>query len=159
MALELPAKTLTTLSPWRCHHCVCLQLADILLLNQRTNRNQVWLAVTRGRCQKQQIFGMKSNPLLFHTHALVLALSSCFYPIRLCLTLRVSPSLCLSLSLSFPSLLPSTPLESCWSHSVRVLLWAGLIMSQTSERDCYLWAGEAEQVKSWKTNLEKQNRK
>lgn len=110
MALQLPTGDLAMLSPWRCHHCVCLQLADILLLNQKTNRNPLWLAVAKGQCQKQQIFGMKSNPPpLSHTHTqtLVLSLSSCFYPIRICLALRASPSH--PLSASFPSALPSAP--------------------------------------------------
>lgn len=43
-------------------------LLTFLLLNQTTNRNPVWVAVARGQCQKQQNFGMKSNPPPLQPH-------------------------------------------------------------------------------------------
>lgn len=124
MALELPTGDLAMLSPWRCHHCVCLQLADILLLNQKTNRNPLWLAVAKGQCQKQQI--PKANPLLFLTHK---HLSSLFQAVslphqNLSRSLSFSPSLSLPL---FLLLYPPPPILSYWSDSVRVLFaWRAL---------------------------------
>lgn len=127
MALELPTGDLAMLSPWRCHHCVCLQLADILLLNQKTNRNPLWLAVAKGQCQKQQIFEMKSKPpfSFSHTHT-----NTCPLSFKLFLPPSDFVSLWVFLSISLPLshlLYPPPSLVSYWSHSVRVLLaWRAL---------------------------------
>lgn len=144
MAFEILTGDLAMLSQWRSHHYVCLQLADILLINWEATKQQPSLTVSRqGTKPTQQIFGMKSNlsPL---SHTVFLHPSECVR-LQVPLSLPLSP---------FP-LFSQPPLEAtdliAWEYYSHQGLRVEIIMSQTSESDCYLWASEVEHVKSWKT--------